>query len=260
MIGSTVALLQAEPPLERLNILDHGLGLDGKLPSGPRDQGVPIPLDWQGHFGSPSQRRVDHSPQPFQQSRLTGIPDRIADRVGTEPDLAPDRRTQAGELRQGGLSRSCLGARYGGTRHPAGTPQCGTADSRLATSPGDLGPDASVVLRGNSARPGDGSATGRHGAGSSRRPLHSRLLAHPLRVTSMREASSRLDGPGIDSSVDERLVGRAMHRRLVGSFDATRTGCANRPRPRATAIRPHASAAVSARARGQTARDRGRPS
>jgi hypothetical protein len=101
MIGSAVALLQADPTLDRLQIDENRLGLDWQRPGTPRDDGIPgsqVAFDWQGHLRPPAKVRGEVTSESFEQANLPGIPDWIAGRVGADPDVESDDRPDGAQL------------------------------------------------------------------------------------------------------------------------------------------------------------------
>jgi len=111
VIDCAVALLQCDPTLDRLDVVEHGLGLNRCDPDVASDQRIPsspISLDRERHFGPPAQSRVEPPSQPFQKPLLTGIPDGIAGGVRTQPDVKSDRNSVRCELADGRTARACL--------------------------------------------------------------------------------------------------------------------------------------------------------
>ena len=101
MIDAAVALLQRDPTLDSLEVVEHGLGLDRHDPADASDERVPsspITLDRKRHFGPPDQSPMKPRPKPFEKPLLAGVPDRIAGRVCPEPDVKPDDGSVRSEL------------------------------------------------------------------------------------------------------------------------------------------------------------------
>ena len=109
MIDRAVALLQRDPTLDRLEVVEHGLNRHG-LARAPdqRVPGSPISIDRERYFGPPAQPRVEPPSQPFQKPLLTGIPDGIAGGVRAQPDVKSDHSSVRCELADRRTPSACL--------------------------------------------------------------------------------------------------------------------------------------------------------
>ena len=99
MILAAVAPLQGEPPLERLEVVEHRLRLDGEAPAVAPDHGVPgaeVAVDRQRHLGR--QRRLGWSRAPKALEERAAGPrpgsDRRRDRRGAGDPARPRRRSR----------------------------------------------------------------------------------------------------------------------------------------------------------------------
>jgi len=93
-----VADLQLQSSLEGLTVSNVSFGLDPESPSLPRRARhlrVPrskVALDWQWHFGPPTQRWMKSGPEPLEQGQLSAIADGIARGVGADAQVEPNDR------------------------------------------------------------------------------------------------------------------------------------------------------------------------
>jgi hypothetical protein len=98
----TVTLLERQTPLERLQIVEHRLGLDRDPPAEPADQGVArseIALDRERDLRRPAEARMEANPKPLEKPDLSGVAHRVAGRVGPEPNVHADNRTDGSKVR-----------------------------------------------------------------------------------------------------------------------------------------------------------------
>src|SRR5581483_6753584 len=85
VIDASVALLQGDPPLERLSVARPGLGLDSAAPAlAPHERvpGTKVARDRQRDLGRPAEGAVEARPKPPEQVRVRGVTERRAGRVG----------------------------------------------------------------------------------------------------------------------------------------------------------------------------------
>ena len=111
MIHVAVSLLQAQSPLDRLEVVEHGLSLDAEPPTRAADDGIPrsaIPADLDRDLRGPAEGRVEAGAQSLQKAPLTGIPDRVACRIIAEANSESHGRADRGKLPNGGTPSACL--------------------------------------------------------------------------------------------------------------------------------------------------------
>jgi hypothetical protein len=100
VVDAPVALLQAEASLERLDVVQNRLGLDGNAPPLRRDDGIPgseISVHLNRHLGPPGQPRVQAQPKALKETLLARVSNWVAVWIGTEPELHPNGREHRGE-------------------------------------------------------------------------------------------------------------------------------------------------------------------
>jgi hypothetical protein len=233
VIDAAIALLQAQFPLERLHVHDHGLRFDREPPIRPPDDRVPRPkiaLDRQGNLRAPAEARVYLRPQPREKSGLVRIPNRIASRVGPQPDVDADRSAETGKLLVRRTSTTTFGALNCGSRHPAGPTDVGAAQSGRLPPSNNVSPHPSVVLGRDASCPGDRSASVGHGSTS----LPS-LLRHPFDAQASLVPSKDRAHAGVCRAIwgsrsDALFAGRTSQRSRSPWFDGT--GAERTPGPR----------------------------
>jgi hypothetical protein len=95
VIGAAVARFEREATFGRLEVVEHGFGVDREMPAAASDQRVPgaeVALDRKGHLRRPAQARVEAHPKPLEQPDLPGVADRISGRPGPEREIEADHR------------------------------------------------------------------------------------------------------------------------------------------------------------------------
>jgi hypothetical protein len=165
VIGTGVALLAGEAPLERLNVIDHRLGLDGQIPVRRADHRVPraqVPLDGQRHLGAPSKAGVDSKPKPRDQALLPDIPDRIAGRIRAQTDVESYRSADGRVLPELRWTSAADGPRDGRSGQAASSTHVRNAQAGAASSSIELHPQPRLIVCRCSSGPGHGSTTRGH--------------------------------------------------------------------------------------------------
>lgn len=160
-IHTAVADLQREPTLERLDVVEDGLGLGRAAPIFTPDDGVPGPEigpDRQRDLGSHHQAGVKSSPKAIQHSLLPGVADRVASWVGVQADVASDGRPDRSKLEDRGPSPAIQDPRHRPARHPACATHGLVAEARGALCAGKLREHAPLVIRGDPGCARDGAS------------------------------------------------------------------------------------------------------
>ena len=95
-----VADLQAEAPLERLDVSNVGLSFDEDPPGygpDPANDGIPrseVPGNRKRHFGPPWESWMQSHAEPLKQRELGPIPNGIPGRITAQRELEPDNLTE----------------------------------------------------------------------------------------------------------------------------------------------------------------------
>ena len=175
MTDTSIALLQRQAPLECLDVIEDGLGLDGSSPPVTPDDGVPgtkVTGDREPDLGSPRQVRMDVRSEALQQAKLAGVTDRVAARKGTKREVEADGGapgTQLGDrdpVKQPAFEPQKLLVR--GARFVRDGPQAQAGPGPCAPM---IGTDAAHRFARTPPPALRWSVVGRHGDESASRPL-----------------------------------------------------------------------------------------
>ena len=168
MIHPAVPLLEAQPALHRLEVVQDGLGLHRAAPPPPGYDRVPrseIAFDREGYLGAPAQGRFESDAETFEETLLPRVADRVAGRVQVQSQILAGRGGNGREGRQID-GRSTVGfesidRRFRDARRRS---DCTKAESACATTGGDVLENAPEVRVDPSDRSIDRSRTTRHRA------------------------------------------------------------------------------------------------
>jgi hypothetical protein len=225
VIGPAVATLQRKPALRRLQIVKDGFRLDRKAPTRSPDHGVPgaqVALDRERHLGRPVQARMEARPKSLEEPNLAGVPDRVAGRVGAQSDVQPDGCRHGRKCPH----IDCPGdARLDAPCRRAGDAARGTdvvlAQPGIASSRGDVGAHAPVVICDPTTRAIQGTRPGTNALGVWRDPLRCRSRRPSFAVHASDAANDgyradpTVSGAGFRGSVAIWRSGRVKQRSLI---------------------------------------------
>jgi len=166
VIRGTVTLLERKPTFENLEIVEDGLSLDGQPPAGTADHrvpGAPIPFDRKRDFRRPAEGRVQAQAESFEEALLADVPDRVARRIGSEPQIQANHRTHRREdTNVHDAGDAALDSTLRGPGDSACSPNGILAEPGIPARGRNVGPDASIVLGDSASGPIRGTRFGSH--------------------------------------------------------------------------------------------------
>ena len=107
VLDPAVAELQVQPTFDRLEVVENRFRLDRNCPAVAADNRIPRPkvaVDRERHLRCPSQVGVEDAAESVEQSLLADIADRVAGRIGPQPDVEADAGRDPGNNTEIGTS------------------------------------------------------------------------------------------------------------------------------------------------------------
>jgi hypothetical protein len=101
VLNLAISLLQVEPALEGLEIVEDCLGLDGNPPTQTVDDHVPgskVALKRERNLVPRSEARVEDLPQSIEEPLLADIPNGVSGWIRAHHQIEPDRRTPRADV------------------------------------------------------------------------------------------------------------------------------------------------------------------
>ena len=93
VIDAAVPPLEGELALERLDVMDRGLGFHRDAPAASADHGIPgseVAGVREGHLGRPTKVGMDTCTQPLKQTRVSNVPEWIARGIRSQHKVQPE--------------------------------------------------------------------------------------------------------------------------------------------------------------------------